>query len=69
MKKNREQGRRNKSQNKGDRQQKNNPKDMGQREDVGGTNVGGAMTSGEKKPISHRTGNATNFGDRSYKED
>lgn len=29
----------------------------------------GAVNAREKKPISHRTGDATNFGDRSYRED
>jgi hypothetical protein len=28
-----------------------------------------AVNTTEKKPISHRTGDATNFGDRSYEED
>lgn len=29
----------------------------------------GAVNTTEKKPYSHRTGDATNFGDRSYQED
>lgn len=29
----------------------------------------GAVNMPEKKPYSHRTGDATNFGDRSYQED
>lgn len=69
MKKDRNQDRRSRSQKAGDQQQKNKSREVSQREDVSGTNVGGAMTSGEKKPISHRTGDSTNFGERSYRED
>jgi hypothetical protein len=29
----------------------------------------GGLNIPEKKPYSHRTGDATNFGDRSYRED
>lgn len=29
----------------------------------------GVVNTTEKKPYSHRTGDATNFGDRSYQED
>ncbi|HEY1114870.1 MAG TPA: hypothetical protein VGE66_14975 [Chitinophagaceae bacterium] len=36
----------------------------------GGMNSGaGTERTREKKPYSHRTGDATNFGDRSYQED
>lgn len=69
MKKDKKQDRRTRSQNTGDQQQQNMPREGGQRNEGKGANVGGAMTSGEKKPISHRTGDATNFGDRSYRED
>lgn len=32
-------------------------------------NSPGAVNTTEKKPFSHRTGDASNFGDRSYQED
>jgi hypothetical protein len=41
----------------------------GQKEQVSHSGEGNTMNVKEKKPISHRTGDATNFGERSYRED
>jgi hypothetical protein len=43
--------------------------ESGQSQPVSNRSEGNAMNEKEKKPYSHRTGDATNFGERSYQED
>jgi hypothetical protein len=69
MKKDKNKDRRSRSQKAGDQPQQNSPRESNIRNEESRTSVGGSLTSGEKKPISHKTGDATNFGDRSYRED
>ena len=69
MKKDKNKDRRSRSQKAGDQPVQNNAGTSSQRNEGKVSSVGGSLTSGEKKPISHKTGDATNFGERSYRED
>ena len=69
MKKDKNKGGRNDSNRNPEQQQSSSNRTGRQGKDSGGIFEGGDVPSGEKKPISHRTGDATNFGERSYRED
>jgi len=50
-------------------QTKQNITESGQRTPVSNKEDESTMNNKDKKPYSHRTGDATNFGERSYRED
>ena len=52
-----------------DQNTRQNQPSTGQNQPVSNRTEGDTMHDKEKKPYSHRTGDATNFGERSYRED
>ena len=69
MKQDKNRGAQKDSNNNGNQQQQPTTRDSKQGKDTGGIYEDDNAPSGEKKPISHKTGDATNFGERSYRED